>query len=255
MMLRYALCLVAIALFYPLSAFAYISSTDEDIRTEDTAVKVKETVVIYADGDDPDYLDEIAPDPIESINRGFYDFNRSIDIVILEPIARSYRAVVPEWGRQRIGNALSNINEPVNFLNTILQGNVDDAFVVFWRFVINSTIGIGGINDVATDAGLPRVQEDFGQTLAVYGVGNGPYIVLPFLGPSTIRDTVGFVANTASNPFNYLGGASIAITATDVVHTRETLLDITDEIERTSFDPYSTVRSAYIQRREKAIKE
>lgn len=208
------------------------------------------TVVITAE-EEP--TTEIS-DPLENVNRGFYQFNEALDNTILEPVARGYGAIMPEWGQTRVSDAMHNLSTPVSFLNSVLQGNVESSFTNFWRFIINSTFGIGGLFDVAQEAGLEPRDEDFGQTLAVWGVGDGAYIVWPFLGPKTARDSVGWVVDTITNPFNYLTPtAVVSLNATDVVSAREELLDITDEIERTSLDPYSTIKSAYIQRRKSEI--
>lgn len=194
-------------------------------------------------------------DPYEDFNRGVFSFNETIDEMFLEPVARGYRALVPKWGRERIGSAVSNATSPVVFLNNTLQGDVEGMFTTFWRFFINTTFGIGGIFDVASEAGLEKRSEDFGQTLGYHGAESGSYIVLPFFGPSTSRDAVGLVVDTLTNPITYLDPTiSISYRATDIVDTRERLLDITDEIEQTSFDPYATIRSAYIQRRAAQIR-
>lgn len=258
-----------------LVAFAPLAATAEEAaskpesakQVETSAAKAKapvpsaKTIEITAEEKDKDFSGAEAgsgngdvADPIEGLNRGIYKFNEGVDTVILAPVARGYKYVVPEYGRDRVGNALNNLQEPVTFLNNALQGNVEGTFSSFWRFVINSTFGIGGMFDVARDTGLQPVQEDFGQTLASWGVGNGAYIVLPILGPSSARDTVGLVVDTVTNPFSYLTTpAVVAIKGTDLVDSRARLLDITDEIQRTSFDPYSTVKSAYIQHRNTEI--
>jgi len=198
---------------------------------------------------------EVDADPLEGFNRGVYKFNETVDNILLEPVARTYRAAIPKWGRERVGNALNNLSSPVVFANSVLQGDVDQSFATFWRFVINSTLGVGGLFDVAKEAGLKPRKEDFGQTIGKYGVGSGPYIVLPFIGPTTARDAVGKAVDSISNPFNYLTPAAVVtINTVDVVDEREGLLDTIDEIEETSFDPYSTIRSAYIQHRANLIR-
>jgi phospholipid-binding lipoprotein MlaA len=210
----------------------------------------KAPVDYNVDGDDE------VNDPLEGLNRGVYKFNEIVDDAVLQPVARGYRSVVPEYGRDRVGAALSNLNEPVTFLNTMLQGNVQGALSSFWRFVINTTLGVGGLFDTAAEVGLKPVKEDFGQTLGSWGAGEGAYVVLPVIGPSSVRDTVGMVVDGVANPFSYLATpAVVAIKATEAVDKRADLLDITDDIERTSLDPYSTVKSAYIQRRESLVEE
>jgi phospholipid-binding lipoprotein MlaA len=194
-------------------------------------------------------------DPLESTNRSIYKFNDTIDNYLLEPVARGYRFTVPAWGRDRVSSFFNNVNEPGNFINSILQGDMNATFVSFWRFTINSTIGIGGLHDVAGGFGLREKEKDFGQTLAVYGVGSGPYLMLPFFGPSNPRDTIGLVADKLSDPTTYLDGTgSIGLSASGIVDKREGLLDITDQIESDSLDPYSTIRSGWVQKRREEIR-
>lgn len=200
---------------------------------------------------------EINHDPLEPVNRGIFRFNDVLDDAVIKPVARGYRDIVPEQGREMISNATSNLSSPVTFANNALQGDIGGALATFWRFVINSTVGIGGVFDVAKQVGLEaKGREDFGQTLGTYGAENGgSYIVLPILGPSNARDAVGLVVDTLTNPFNYLGMWPVTGWHTvDAINKREELLDVTDEIDRTSLDPYATTRSAYIQHRNGEIK-
>lgn len=196
-------------------------------------------------------------DPLEPVNRGIFKFNEVFDTFIMRPVAKSYIFVVPEYGRQRVTNVVNNLGEPVNMLNGFLQGNPERGFTAMWRFILNSTLGIGGIFDFAGyNAGLTHKEEDFGQTMGFYGVGNGPYIVLPFLGPSSGRDAVGRVVDVFSNPFNYVESdefvyGRIVVTAVDA---RARSMEVLDEIYRNSVDPYATIRSAYAQRRAALIR-
>ncbi len=214
------------------------------------------SVGIEITGNRPEDVEAVKiEDPFEGANRNVFGFNEGVDEMFLEPVSRGYVAVVPEWGRNRVGNFLSNLDEPVTFVSSVLQGDVDNAFTSFWRFVINSTIGIGGLFDQAQYAGLEKREEDFGQTLAVGGADSGSYVVLPLLGPSSVRDTVGLVVDSFINPFNYVSGGLIAARAiTDAVNSRSNALELTDEIERTSFDPYATFKSAYTQQRADAVR-
>ena len=194
-------------------------------------------------------------DPWEGMNRGIYAFNDAFDAVILKPVARAYRGVVPEYGRERVTNVLSNLRQPVTMLNSVLQGDPENAFSSFWAFVLNSTLGIGGIFDFAdVNTNLKVREEDFGQTLGAWGVPSGPYLGLPILGPSTARDTVGLVGDWFSDPFNYLDD-EVVITRTVLraIDARANALDLTDDIEKNSFDPYATYRSGYLQRREAQV--
>lgn len=212
-----------------------------------------------ADEDD-NYYDEYysAPinDPFETVNRGIFKFNEVLDKVLLKPIAKSYVFIVPEFGRDRVHNAVTNLNEPVNMLNGFLQGNPDRGFTSLWRFIINSTLGVAGLFDFAGhNFDLTHKEEDFGQTMGVYGWGSGPYIMLPVLGPSSGRDTFGRVVDIFSNPFNYSDSDAFVYgrTAATALDARSRSLDMIDEIYRTSVDPYATIRSAYAQRREALV--
>ena len=190
-------------------------------------------------------------DPLETLNRSINRFNNVLDRYLLKPIVHVYQAAVPEWGRERVGSFLRNLTEPVTVLNSALQGNSTNAFRSFWRFTLNSTFGIGGIFDIAQQAGLTETKEDFGQTIGVYGVGAGPYLVLPLLGPSSGRDAVGKVVDIFTNPFNYLltQDELIAVYSVNVIHSRSETLVLTDKINKTALDPYATMRSLYLQSR------
>lgn len=210
--------------------------------------------------DDYDSYDEYysAPinDPWEPVNRGIFKFNEVLDTFLMKPVAKAYVFVVPEFGRDRVHNAVTNLNEPVNMLNGFLQGNPERGFTSMWRFIINSTLGVAGLFDFAGhNFDLTYKEEDFGQTMGVYGWGSGPYIVLPILGPSSGRDTFGRVVDIFSNPFNYVESDEFVygrLVAT-AVDARSRNLDLVEEIYRTSVDPYATIRSAYAQRREALI--
>lgn len=189
-------------------------------------------------------------DPIEGFNRAIFTFNQGVDTVLIRPIAWGYKYVMPDYGEERVSSFFSNLGEPVNFLNSGLQGDTDQAFTSFFRFLINSSVGIAGLYDQAQYAGLPYRDEDFGQTLGSWGVGHGFYLMLPLLGPSSARDGVGRVVDMFTDPFNYINDdtARIALTAGRVVDARAGLLEITDQFDDT-IDPYATYRSAYLQRR------
>lgn len=198
-------------------------------------------------------------DPMEPANRAVFEFNRTLDEALFQPVSRAYRQAVPLWFRQRIGDALDNLRSPVVFLNDVLQGEPDRAGVTLVRFMINSTFGLGGFLDYATAAGIEGHDEDFGQTLAVWGAGEGPYVMLPILGPSNPRDTVGMVVDWIVDPFNAWAAntdrreLALARGGVQALHTRTELLDLTDNLEKTSLDLYAAVRSLYRQRRADAI--
>jgi len=190
-------------------------------------------------------------DPLEGYNRAMFSFNTALDKAVFRPVAKGYRYITPDPIRERIGNFSDNLREPVTMVNAFLQGDFDHGMVSFWRFIINSTIGIGGLHDVATTAGLKERREDFGQTLAVWGVGEGPYIVLPILGSSNLRDTTGVVAGWYMDPFTYILDTNdrIWLAVGQGVVERERLIDPIDDIYETSLDPYATFRSVYEQLR------
>ncbi len=200
---------------------------------------------------------EEVSDPIEPVNRVVFGFNEYVDMLLLEPAADLYGYVVPRPGKQAVTNVLSNLRMPVVFMNSILQGDTNNAFSSLWSFILNSTFGVAGLYDfTGENTNLLVHEEDFGQTLAVWGVGEGPYIVLPILGPSNLRDTVGIVVDAMSDPYNRLESdeaiiARIALTALDVRYRSDGFFDDTYE---SSIDPYATFRSAYTQHRRAVIK-
>ena len=194
-------------------------------------------------------------DPLEPTNRFLYRVNDVIDVNVLKPVAQGYRYVVPGAVRRSLGNALRNVASPVVFANDVLQGHPRYAAETVTRFVVNSTAGLGGLFDVADDLGLPPHRgANFGTTLGVWGVGEGPFLFLPLLGPSNVRDSGGFAGNVLLDPFtwasfggvNALQGSRFGVGAVD---TREQLLDPVDQVKRDSLDPYATFRSAYRQSR------
>lgn len=195
-------------------------------------------------------------DPFEPLNRATFNFSNTLDAVTLKPLAKGYRAVVPAPARKSVRNFVGNIQEPWNFINLLLQGKPKYAGEVLGRFVINSTIGIAGFFDQATPIGLDPHSEDFGQTLAVWGVPEGPYLYVPMLGPSNFRDFTGFAAQFFGDPvsltFDYTNHENVGygITAGQFVDIRESLLDIFDPILEEGGDPYATLRSSYRQNRD-----
>jgi phospholipid-binding lipoprotein MlaA len=213
--------------------------------------------------DDPEALEEFRAtnDPIEPWNRAMYDVHQAIDTAVLRPVAVGYRAVLPAPVRTGVSNVLSNLRSPVVLMNDALQGETQRFGTTLGRFLLNSTLGLGGILDVAKDFGLPPHTEDFGQTFAVAGVEEGPYLFVPILGPSNPRDLLGFGAGIAADPFTWLtfGNRDLVDTlnyvraGATVVSTRESLLDTLDDVQRTSLDPYATLRSAYRQMRAREI--
>lgn len=215
------------------------------------ALSLSATPVLAQDADD-------ANDPLEPVNRAIFSFNMTLDRYTLKPVATGYRDYVPEPARKGIHNALINLRSPIDLLNTLLQGDFDRSLIVLKRFIVNSTAGVGGLIDAAAETGDVRQEEDFGQTLAVWGVGDGPYLVWPLFGPSNPRDTVGAVADLASDPLFWLGMNSDwdaaeplmwAHFGLTVIDNRVPLIDPLEELERTSVDYYVAVRDFVRQKR------
>lgn len=196
-------------------------------------------------------------DPWEPFNVNMFEFNRNVDRYVVKPAAKGWRAVLPERLRDGFDNALRNLGMPRRFVNNLLQLKVEAAGQELVGFVVNSTVGLGGFIDISRRAGLPRNEEDTGQTLAVYGVGPGPYLVLPFFPPSTVRDTVGSVADALLDPTTFLVPlvGNIGKRLGTAVNERSSTLEKYDEIERDVVDLYSAARNAHLQRRERAIDE
>ena len=191
-------------------------------------------------------------DPWESTNRGFYAFNDALDKAVLEPVASIYLKL-PRGLRNTIHNFFDNAEYPGTVLNQLLQGKIERALEDSARFVFNSTLGIGGLFDVSTDFGLPRHDEDFGQTLAVWGLSEGNYIHYPLLGPSTVRDTPGIVVGMLTDALTY--AAVLPLALLEVVDQRATLASAARLRDQSALDPYVFTREAYRQRRAFLIRD
>ena len=200
-------------------------------------------------------------DPLEPYNRAVFSFNQGVDYVVLDPLTEAYRFIVPDVFRLAISNFLTNIKAPVYLVNELLQGDLDGAGLVTKRFVFNTFTGFGGLVDTASWEGLTYEPEDFGQTLAVWGVGSGPYMILPFFGPSTTRDSFGMLADMAMDPVNwYIWGEDkddlgfIRLGAT-VLTTKDSVLDLQRDLKASSLDYYAATRSVWMQHREALIND
>jgi phospholipid-binding lipoprotein MlaA len=195
-------------------------------------------------------------DPFERVNRATFEFNSALDRMLARPAARLYRAAVPEAGRTAVTNVMSNFETPTTALNSALQGKFKDAGQSVARFVVNATVGIGGLFDPATNVGLPRHDEDFGQTLGAWGVPSGPFLVLPGFGPSTVRDAPTRFVDRYTNARRYIGSGSTewVLLGIDLIDTRAQLLQA-DIALRNAFDPYALVRNAFLQRREYLVRD
>jgi len=194
-------------------------------------------------------------DPFENYNRTMYSINDTLDKAIIKPVAQGYDAVLPDAIERGVSNFFSNLNEITVILNDLLQLKFGQAIDDTGRFLLNSTVGFAGVFDVAGYAGHESNDEDFGQTLGVWGVEQGAYIVLPLLGPSTTRDTFGLVGDILTDPVTYVddAGARNALTLLKAVDTRANLLGVDNVLEEASEDKYSYVRDAYLQRRESLV--
>ena len=200
-------------------------------------------------------------DPLEGLNRAVWAVNRGADKVVVKPFTQVYRAVTPKPARDGVRNFFANVAEPFSFINNVLQGRVDRAMRNLGRFAVNSTVGVGGLFDQATRAGIQPASEDFGQTLAAWGANGGPYLMLPLLGPSTLRDGVGTGVAQFADPYRVClsecglpHGVPLALTATQVISIRDGLIETgADSFLESSLDPYAAARSAYLQRRRAEI--
>ena len=203
--------------------------------------------------------DEKVSDPFESSNRKVLSFNESVDKAVLEPVARGYRYVAPKPVRTGVRNVLHNLKSPIIMGNELLQGDLEGFANATGRLIINTLLGVGGIIDVADMGGIPYEPEDFGQTLGVWGVGHGPYFVVPLLGPSSLRDGTGMLVDAVADPVRiYIDGQdeewlNYTRTGISIVDGREELLDIIADLRANSFDYYAAVRSTYYQRRHSLV--
>ena len=195
--------------------------------------------------------DRVEHDPLEPANRGMYKVNDALDRVLTRPIAKAYNAVVPRPVRQGVTNFSQNLMTPSSSLNNFMQGKPRDGAGELLRFVINSTVGIGGLFDIAARSGIEPRTEDFGQTAAVWGVPNGPYVMLPFRGPSTLRDAVLMPLDILVDPLYHVDDSSVRdpLYVLRIINLRARLLSL-DELLEDSADPYITLRESYLQNRE-----
>lgn len=210
---------------------------------------------------DPDALAEFHEnnDPLEPTNRVFYKVNDTLDSYAIKPAAQAYAWALPKPAREGVHNVLNNLGSPGVFLNDVAQGNGRRAATTLWRFTVNSTLGIGGLIDVARMAGVSGHDADWGTTLGAWGVGEGPYLFVPFLGPSSPRGLAGFAADQLSDPFTWvptglgLKTVSNAAFGLNVLDTRSSVAADLDRVQKSALDPYATIRSLYRQNAQSAI--
>ena len=188
-------------------------------------------------------------DPWEGFNRGVFNFNESLNRAILKPVAQGYRFIMPDVAEQGVSNFFDNLRDVVTFFNNVLQLKPVEATQDLSRVLINTTIGIGGLFDVASAMDIPKNDEDFGQTLGAWGVDSGPYLVLPLFGPSTVRDGVGIIPDMYLDPLNQVESDELryGLKALKVVDKRASLLDREGVV---TGDRYTFIRDAYLQKRE-----
>ena len=199
-------------------------------------------------------------DPLEPTNREIFDFNQKLDKLAFKPVAEAYHDYVPDFARDRVHDLIDNWRAPLRLANDVAQGDADRAVETFIRFTFNTGFGVGGLFDVASAAGVPNHQTDTGATFAVWGVGEGPYLVLPVLGPSNPRDLTGMAIDYEFDPLDYSIGelegfkwATETRGALSGLDRREKAIDALNEIDRTALDLYSSIRSLYRQHREAEI--
>lgn len=203
---------------------------------------------------------EKANDPLEPTNRYIFEVNRALDFLIIRPVADTYRLTAPEFLQDRVSDALTNMSEPITAINTLLQGRIDDTGTTLGRFLINTTVGLGGLFDVASEFGIEKQNADFGQTLYTWGFGSGPYLVMPIFGPSNVRDAFGFGVDAAADPVDIaftvgdVTTASFGRTGASGVTQRAEAIEPLDNLESTSIDFYAQLRSIVQQRREAQLR-
>ncbi len=195
-------------------------------------------------------------DPLEPINRTVYRFNDAVDRAAIKPVATAYQDTVPVFARTSVSNFFHNLGDVWSFFNTLMQGRSVESAQTFMRVNVNTVFGIAGLFDVASEMGIERTRADFGQTLGRWGVDSGPYLVLPLLGPSTLRDTAGLVVDAQGDAVGQ-GVEDVAtrnsLQVLRVVDTRAGLLQAGDLLDDIALDPYTFVRDAYLQRRQSLI--
>jgi phospholipid-binding lipoprotein MlaA len=201
---------------------------------------------------------DVISDPLEPLNRVFFEFNDKLYFYALKPIATGYKAVLPEPARTGVSDFFNNLSFPIRFANCLLQGKVEGAAMEFARFVINTFMGLGGFIDVATNEGFKKYDEDLGQTFGAWGAGPGFYICWPFLGPSSARDTIGLVGDAFLDPVNYAFDETIetiSLRAYYVINRTSLTLGDYESLKEAALDPYVSLKDAYFQNRKAKIKE
>ncbi|MBI3052821.1 MAG: VacJ family lipoprotein [Betaproteobacteria bacterium] len=196
-------------------------------------------------------------DPLEPLNRAVYQFNDALDKVVMKPVATVYREVLPDFARTGVTNFFNNLYDILTALNSLLQGKIADAASDVGRIAVNTTLGLAGLIDFATEVGLEKHKEDFGQTLGRWGIGDGPYLQVPFFGPSSFRDVLGAYVDFRVDPIRWIWRDHMAtrnsLWGLYFVNLRASLLDSTKILEEAALDPYEFQRDAYLQRRRNLV--
>jgi phospholipid-binding lipoprotein MlaA len=195
-------------------------------------------------------------DPLEPLNRGVYRFNEGLDRTVLKPVATAYQDVTPQLVRTGVKNFFDNLSDVWSLVNNVLQGRPAEAGDSLFRFTTNTLWGVGGIFDVASELKIPRHKEDFGQTLGVWGLKAGPYVVLPLFGPSSVRDAAGLAVDMQGNLVSQVDNVPVrnSLTGLRLVNTRANLLNAGNLLDQAALDKYAFIRDAYLQRRQSLIK-
>ena len=193
-------------------------------------------------------------DPWEGWNRKVYSFNKAVDLAVAKPVAKGYKAVTPDFIETGVSNVFDNLGDVPNFLNNLLQGKPGDSMSDLARFVVNSTLGIAGLWDPASSMGLEKHDEDFGQTLATWGIGDGPYLMLPILGPSTLRDTFATPVDSEMDPMSHIDHIPTRnqLKLLDLLDSRADLLALEEQLQSAT-DEYSFIRDVFLQNRKYKI--
>ena len=242
--------------FFVIIIFFFSFNFAANAEHHENNVIVEDAIIVESDFDlneayeSKDYSDV---DPIEGFNREVWDFNLGLDKVLVRPATRGYVNVMPDPFRRGLGNAIDNFfKTPQYFINNLLQGKVGAAFGTISRLAINSTVGLGGFIDVASKMGIQKRPENFGDTLGTWGWKKSSYVQIPFKGPQTSRDIVGFIGDIFTDPLIFIGvplWGNLVKTAGTAVDDRQESLGVLEEIEKSSLDFYSSIRSMYLQKR------
>lgn len=229
------------------------AATESEVSGADSATPPPETLTITKTWKD----DVEEYDPWQPFNEGTFSFNRQFDRVLLKPVATVWDTILPDPVQRSLNNAFDNLGMPRRLLNNLFQFKLVGVGRELARFLLNTTVGIAGFFDVAKTLGIEKSDEDAGQTLGVYGIGPGPYLVLPFLPPLTVRDGLGAVIDLATDPLNYVFpfAALVGTKGGSIVNDRSLNLEFYQSVEENVLDLYSAVRNAYLQRRVKQISE